>query len=134
MFGLAGGAAVAAEPSSLFVVRATDKTPEAVADAIKTYAEARKWQYLGASTVENGEITLVKVCIPDIGKLVWPQDMHLSTLLPCGNPGLYKKGDKAEVSMMSTRYMHVLVPTPEMEKASATAALLLEDMLNNALK
>ena len=134
LFGLVCGAAMAAEPASLFITRATDKSPEAVADAIKAYSDAHKWQFLGASKVKNGEVTLVKVCIPEVGKLVWPQGAYLSALLPCGNIGIYKKGDKNEVSMLHARYMHVLVPTPEMEKASATAAPLLEDMLNSALK
>lgn len=131
---LASGVSLAAEPSNLFVIRTTDKSADAIADAIKTYAEARKWQYLGASKVKNGEVTLVKVCIPDVGKQVWPQGLHLSALLPCGNLGIYKKGDKTEVSMLNARYMHILVPTPEMEKASATAEPLLEEMLNAALK
>jgi len=134
MCSVACGTALAAEPSSMFITRTTDKSPEVIADAIKTYAEAKKWQYLGASKVKNGEVTLVKVCIPEIGKLVWPQGLHLSALLPCGNLGIYRKGDKTEVSMLHARYMHALVPTPEMEKASATAEPLLEDMLNAALK
>jgi len=126
--------AQAADPASLFVIRATAKTPEAVADAIKNYSDANKWQYLGASKVKNGEVTLVKVCIPEIGKLVWPQGAYLSALLPCGNIGIYQKAGKTEVSMLSARYMHVLVPTPEMEKASATAEPLLNAMLDAALK
>ncbi len=128
------GVAQAAEPSNLFIIRPTDKAPEAVADAIKAYAETRNWQYLGATKVKNGEVTLVKVCIPEIGKLVWPQGMHLSAILPCGNIGIYKKSDKYEVSMLHPRYMHVLVPTPEMEKAGAAAEPLLKDMLDAALK
>jgi hypothetical protein len=131
---LACGVSLAAEPSNLFIIRTTNKSPEAIADAIKTYADAKKWQYLGASKVKNGEVTLVKVCIPEVGKQVWPQGLHMSALLPCGNLGIYKKGDKTEVSMLHARYMHTLGPTPEMEKASATAEPMLEDMLNTALK
>jgi len=129
-----GAVVQAAEPTSLFVIRATAKTPEAIADAIKNYSETNKWQYLGATKVKNGEVTLVKVCIPEIGKLVWPQGAHLSALLPCGNIGIYQKAGKTEVSMLSARYMHVLVPTPEMEKASAAAEPLLNAMLDAALK
>lgn len=131
---LSYGVASAAEPSNLFVIRTTDKSPEAIVDAIKTYSEAKKWQYLGATKVKNNEVTLVKVCIPEIGKMVWPQGPHMSALLPCGNLGIYKKGGKTEVSMLHASYMHKLVPTPEMEGASTTAQPLLEDMLNTALK
>lgn len=128
------GAVQAAEPASLFVIRPTAKTAEAVVDAIKNYSEANKWQYLGATKVKNGEVTLVKVCIPEVGKLVWPQGAHLSALLPCGNIGIYQKAGKTEVSMLSARYMYVLVPTPEMEKASAVAEPMLIAMLDAALK
>jgi uncharacterized protein (DUF302 family) len=128
------GTVQAAEPSNLFIIRSTEKAPEAIADAIKAYAETKNWQYLGATKVKNGEVTLVKVCLPEIGKLVWPQGMHLSAILPCGNIGIYKKSEKYEVSMLHPRYMHVLVPTPEMEKAAAVAEPLLKDMLDAALK
>ena len=133
MFGVPFSAQAAA-PSSLFVVRATAKTPNAVVDAIKGYAEAHKWQYLGASKVKNGEVTLVKVCIPEVGKLVWPQGLQMSALLPCGNLGIYTQAGKTEVSMLSARYLHVLVPTPEMEKASAVAEPLLNEMLDAVVK
>ena len=126
--------AQAAEPSSLFVIRDSAKTPEAIAGGIKTYAEAHKWQFLGASKVKNGEVTLVKVCIPEVGKVVWPQGLYLSALLPCGNIGIYTKAGKTEVSMLNARYMHVLVPTAEMEKASKVAEPLLNAMLDAALK
>jgi hypothetical protein len=35
----------------MFVVRSTAKTPEAVVEAIKAYAEGKKWQYLGANKI-----------------------------------------------------------------------------------
>lgn len=126
--------AQAAKPSDLFIIRSTTKSPEAVAGALKSYAEAHKWQFLGASKVKNGAVTLVKVCIPAVGKEVWPQGLYLSALLPCGNIGIYSEAGKTEVSMLSARYMHVLVPTAAMEKASATAEPLLTGMLDAALK
>ncbi|MBI3562806.1 MAG: DUF302 domain-containing protein [Gammaproteobacteria bacterium] len=131
---LSCGAALAAEPSNLFIIHTTNKTPEALTDALKSYAEAKKWQFLGANKVKNGEVTLVKVCIPEVGKLVWPQGPQMSALLPCGNLGIYKKAGKTEVSMLNARYLHTLVPTPEMEKVSSLAEPMLEDMLNTALK
>ncbi len=127
-------AAQAAKPSDLFIIRDSAKTPDAIVDGIKTYVDAHKWQYIGASKVKNGEITLVKVCIPEVGKIVWPQGMYLSAILPCGNIGIYTKAGKTEVSMLNPRYMHVLVPTPAMEKASKVAEPLLNDMLDAALK
>jgi uncharacterized protein (DUF302 family) len=124
----------AATPSNLFIIRTSAKTPDAIVEGIKTYVEAHKWQYIGATKVKKGEITLVKVCIPEVGKLVWPQGLYLSALLPCGNLGIYTKAGKTEVSMLNPRYMHVLVPTPEMAKASKVAEPLLNNMLDAALK
>lgn len=128
------GVALAAEADNIFVIRTTSKSPEAVVAAVKSYAEAKKWLYLGDNKIKNGELTLVKVCIPEVGKLVWPQGPQMSALLPCGNLGIYIKGGKTEISMLHASYMHRLVPTPAMEKVSATAEPLLEDMLNTALK
>ena len=82
--------AVAAE--DLIVVRPTAKTPEEVADAIKVYAESKKWVYMGANKVKppQGEITFVKVCVPEVSKLIWPLGLKLSAMLPCGNFGIYQ--------------------------------------------
>ena len=123
-----------AEPASVFVIRQTSKTPEAVVAAIEKYAEKQDWLFLGADTIKHGEITLVKVCLPEIGGLIWPQGLHMSALLPCGNVSIYRKDGKTEVSMLSGRYMHLLVLTPEMKKASDAAEPLLNAMLEAVLK
>ena len=130
----AGSVAQAADPASVFVIRQTDKTPEAVVAAIEKYADKQDWLFLGADKIKYGEITLVKVCLPEIGGLIWPQGLHMSALLPCGNVGIYRKGDKTEVSMLSGRYMYMLVPTPEMKKASDAAEPLLNAMLEAVVK
>jgi hypothetical protein len=44
----------------MFLVRSTAKAPEAVVAAVKAYAEGKKWQYLGADKVKQGQVTLVK--------------------------------------------------------------------------
>ena len=126
--------AVAAD--DLIVVRETAKTPEQVVEAIKTYAEEKKWVYLGANKVKppQGEVTFVKVCIPAVGKLLWPLGLQMSALLPCGNFGVYQKQGKTEISMLDPRYMHVLDPRPEVEKASALATPLLTGMLDAVAK
>ncbi len=41
-------------------------------------------QYLGDSKVENGEVRLVKICLPEVGQLVWSVGLQLSAALPCG--------------------------------------------------
>lgn len=134
LFTMTCGLARAAEPSDLFIVKTTSKSPAVVARAMERYAKRKKWQYLGAFKVKNGQVTLVKVCIPAVGKNVWHEGLYLSAMLPCGNIGIYKKDGKTEVSMLSARYMHVLVPTPGMQKAVDTAEPLLNGMLEAVLK
>lgn len=126
--------AVAAD--DLIVVRETAKTPEQVVQAIKAYAEDKKWVYMGANKVKppQGEVTFVKVCIPAVGKLLWPLGLQMSALLPCGNLGVYQKQGKTEISMLDPRYMQMLDSRPEVQKASATATPLLHDMLEAVAK
>ena len=57
----------------LILVRQTDKSPDAAVEAIRTYAENRKWVYLGANKVKpaQGEVIFVKVCVPEVAKLIF---------------------------------------------------------------
>lgn len=123
-----------AEPNEMFLTRSTAKPPEAVVDAVKAYAEAKKWQYLGANKVKQGEVTLVKICIPEVGKQIWPVGLHLSAMLPCGNLGVYQKEGSTEISLLHPRYMQVLYPHPAIEEAGATAQPLLTEMLDAVAK
>jgi hypothetical protein len=75
----------------MVLMRATEKSPEAIVEAVKTYAEAHKWIYMGANKAKKGEVTMVKVCIPEVGQILWPVGLHVSALLPCGNVGVYQK-------------------------------------------
>lgn len=118
----------------MFLVRSSAKTPEAVVEAVKAYAEQRKWEYLGASRVKQGQVILVKICIPEVGRQIWPVGLHLSAMLPCGNVGTYAKDGKTEISLLHPRYMHLLFPHPAVERASATAYPLLSDMLEAVAK
>lgn len=120
----------------MILVRPTEKARDAIVDSIKAYAEGKKWVFMGANTLKppQGEITFVKVCIPEVFKLIAPLGLKHIAMLPCGNFGIYQNQGKTEVSMLHPRYMHVLVPNPEIEKASALATPLLIDMLDAAAK
>lgn len=120
--------------AGLFLVRTTAKQPNEVVEAVKAYSEGKKWQYVGASMVKNGEVTLVKVCIPEIGKLLWPLGLQVSAMLPCGNVGVYQKQGKTEISMLHPAYMQLLLPNAEVEKAVKIATPLLLDMLESVAK
>lgn len=114
----------------LILVRSTDKSPDAVVEAIRAYAGSRNWPYLGDDKVKQGQVTLVKICIPEVGRQLWPVGLHLSAMLPCGNLGVYRQDGKTGISLLHPRYMQILYPDPAVEKAAATAAPLLIEMLD----
>ena len=118
----------------MVLIRPTAKTSDAVVEAIKAYSEAKKWIYMGVNKAKQGEITMVKVCIPQIGQIMWSVGLHLSALLPCGNFGVYQLSGQTQISMLHPRYMQVLYPHPEVERAAATATPLLIDMLEAVAK
>jgi uncharacterized protein (DUF302 family) len=118
----------------MILTTATMKTPDQVVDAVKAYSEAKKWMYMGANKAKQGEVTMVKVCIPQVGQLLWPVGLHLSALLPCGNIGVYQNKGQTEISMLHPRYMQVLYPHAEVEKAVNVATPLLTEMLTAVAK
>ena len=118
----------------MIVITPTTKTPDQVVDAIKSYSEQKKWLYMGANKAKQGEVTMVKVCIPQVAQLLWPVGVHLSALLPCGNVGLYQTKGQTQISMLHPRYMQVLYPHAEVEKAVAVATPLLTEMLEAVAK
>lgn len=124
----------AADPDDIFIVRTTAKTPDAVVAAVRSHAEQQKWIFLSENKVKQGQVTLVKLCIPAVGKLVWPAGLRMSALLPCGNMGIYANGDMTEISLLHPRYMHVLHPDPALEQAGAVAEPLLIEMLDTITK
>lgn len=135
----AAGCATTAPPAvtpNLIIVRQTAKTPDQVVESIKAFAELKKWVYMGATKVKppQGEVTMVKVCIPALGAVIWPLGLQMSAMLPCGNFGVYQKADRTEISMLDARYMQILVPHPEVVRASAIAKPLLDEMLEAVAK
>jgi hypothetical protein len=78
-------------PSEMIWIRTTDKTPDQVVDAIKAYIEQKKWISFGATTITppQGRLTIVKFCIPLVGRQLYALSLQLAALLPCGNLGVY---------------------------------------------
>jgi hypothetical protein len=120
----------ASRPADMFVLRSTTKTPDEVVAAIEAYATERHWNLLGADRVNQGRVTLVKLCIPEVGRQLWGVGLHVSAMLPCGNLGVYETDGHTEISLLNPRYMVVLYPDPAVEQASATAEPLLREMLD----
>jgi hypothetical protein len=54
---LPGPAAWSADVKDLFVIRSSAKPPDLLTDAIKTCAEEKKWLFLGANKVKQGQVT-----------------------------------------------------------------------------
>jgi len=129
-FGITAAAQTPAPGPDMILIRTSTKEPSAVVQAIENYATQKKWQYLGASKVKGGEVTLVKICIPQVGQIVWPMGLELSAMMPCGNIGIYQKQGKTEISMLHPAYMQVLYPRAGMEKAVQVATPLMNDMLD----
>ena len=126
----AASAAQAPTPGpEMVLIRPTNKAPEEVVEAIKAYTEAKKWLYMGANKAKQGEVTMVKVCIPQVGQILWPVGLHLSALLPCGNFGIYERAGQTQISMLHPHYMQLLYPHPEVERAAALSTPLLIEML-----
>lgn len=119
---------------NIILVRQSTSTPDQVVDAIKSYAEKNKWAYLGANKVKNGELTLVKVCIPAVGAVLWGAGLEYSALLPCGNLAVYQKAGRTEVSMLDPHYMAALSPRPETTRAAEMARPLMTQMLDTVAR
>ena len=132
--GAAAGAQVPAPGPDMILIRPTAKTADEVVEAIKAYSEAKKWVYMGANKAKQGEVTMVKVCLPQVGQILWPLGLHLSAMLPCGNFGVYQLSGQTQVSMLHPRYMQVLYPHPEVERAAAVSTPSLIDMLEAVAK
>lgn len=123
----------AAASNDIFMVRTTSKTPDTIVAAIKDYAQAMKWQYLSDNKVKKGEVTLVKICIPEVGRIIWPLGLRLSAMLPCGNIGIYTTDSGTEISVLHPRYLNILYPDPEVERAGEVGAPLLTEMLDSVV-
>jgi hypothetical protein len=124
----------ATDANDIFMIRTTSKTPDTLVAAVKSYTEEQEWRFISEEKAKQGEVTLVKICIPAVGKLVWQAGLRASALLPCGNMGIYSNGTTTEFSVLHPRYMHVLYPDPALEQAGVIAEPLLLDMLDAITK
>lgn len=130
LFSFLSASTAAKDADEIFIVQTSNKAPQQIVDAIRTYSDEMKWAYLGDNKVKRGEVTLVKICIPEVGREVWPAGLKLSALLPCGNIGVYQDGDGTEISVLNPSYMHILYPDPATMKAAEIATPLLVKMLD----
>lgn len=123
-----------ASANDMISVTPTAKTPQAVADAVKAYTAEKKWIYFADGKVKNGEITLVKVCIPAAGKELFAAGLKASVLGPCGNLSIYVEKGKTEVALLNPMYMNAIYPNEHIKKAGEEAAPLLKAMVDSVTK
>lgn len=135
----AGAAAASTVPqqpppaSGLLITRSTSKTPVQVVEAIKAYAEARRWRFVGAAPAE-GDALLATVCVPELGGAMSAAGPHASALLPCANVSVRAMQGKTEIAVLHPRYMPFAYPHPATDKAADMAAPMLDAMLDAVSK
>jgi hypothetical protein len=123
-----------AAPNDVFVVKASAKSPDAVLGAIKTYIADKQWLYLGDNKVKNGEVILVKLCVPSASKDIWAAGLHVSALAPCGHLGIYRGAGQTKVSMLHPKFMHALNPHPSLKTVGDELAPLFTTMLDDVTR
>lgn len=123
-----------ANANDMISITPTAKTPAAVVDAVKAYTTEKKWIYFADGKVKNGEVTLVKVCIPAAGKELFAAGLQASVLGPCGNLSIYVEGGKTEVALLNPMYMNAIYPNEHVKKAGEEAAPLLKAMVDSVTK
>jgi hypothetical protein len=79
---------------------------------------------------QAGSGHLIKICLPAVGKEVWPLGLYLSAMLPCDNLGVYRNDGATEVSLLDPHCMELLHPDPAVTEASGIAATALTEMLD----
>jgi Domain of unknown function DUF302 len=116
-------------PSEMFWVRKTEKSPEQVVAAVKTYTESNKWVYLAEFKIRGGQITAVKICYPAIASDIFAAGSHVAAMMPCGNIAVYVEQGQTTISMLHPKFMSILAPHERMDKAVREVTPLFEKML-----
>lgn len=122
------------DAKDMISVTPTAKTPAAVVEAVKAYSAEKKWIYFADGKVKNGEVTLVKVCIPAAGKDLFAAGLKASVLGPCGNLSIYVEAGKTEVALLNPMYMNEIYPNEHVKKAGEEAAPLLRAMVDSVTR
>lgn len=127
--------AYAADTDEMVSVTPTLNTADELVAAIKSYAEEKKWLYFADGKVKNGEVTLVKVCIPAAGKELFAAGLKASVLTPCGNLSIYRAEDgETKVALLNANYMNVIYPNEHVKKAGEISQPLLKAMVDTITK
>lgn len=124
--------AAAGEPNAMFLMRDTDRAPDAVVAAVKAYAKSQDWVYVNDASLKG--VVYVKFCVPEMAKDIFAAGDHLAALLPCGSMAVYRKGGRTQISMLRPAYMNALYPDPNLERAARTGLPLFNALLDAVVK
>lgn len=127
---LVAAPACAGGPVPMVSVTPTTKSADALVAAIRSYSQERKWLYFADGKIKNGEITLVKVCIPAAGKELFAAGLEASVLTPCGNLSIYEEGGTTKVALLDANYMALIYPNEHVKKAGEVSQPLLRAMVD----
>lgn len=99
-----------------FVTRSAAKSPAALHQAIRDYAQRKNWIYVGDNKLKNGDVTQVRLCIREAAGNIWNAGMQVAALLPCGQMSIYQETGATKITMLHPRAMTLLDPNPIVAK------------------
>ena len=124
----AASPSLAGPPNEYFLVRDTQRSPQAVVDAARAYVEAQDWIYVNDAELKG--VIFVKFCIPALAKDVFAAGDHVAALLPCGSMAVYPKDGRTQISMLHPGYMNALYPDPNLKRAAENGLPLFQALLD----
>ena len=101
--------------------------------------ETRKVEFAGA----NGDLLAARLDLPadprafalfahcfTCGKDIFAAGMHVAAMMPCGHIAVYVENGTTKISMLHPKYMTVLYPNGNLDRAVQTVTPLFEVMLD----
>jgi hypothetical protein len=121
-------------PDDMIIVRDSGDAPAELATKIRTYTEDHEdWLFLTEFPLKAGEVTILKVCYPPMGRDFFAAGLHVSAMLPCGNMAIYEEEGGTRLALLHPRFMTTLYPDPNVERAVATAEPAFQTLLDAIL-
>ncbi|NRB38810.1 MAG: DoxX family membrane protein [Pseudomonadales bacterium] len=99
------GHAFTSAENPAFLFWQTEQSIDALLVDLLQAASQHGWKVHGPEKVANGSITLVKLCLPEVGKAILQQSRHYSAMLPCISLSLYKEQDSSKLTLLDPAYM-----------------------------
>lgn len=108
--------------NDLFVTRTALHEPARLHQAVRDYAKARNWVYVGDNLLKKGEVIQVRLCIAEAASDIWTAGMHVAAMLPCGHFAIYREDGRTRITMLHPSYMTRLDPSPVVARLAENVA------------